>query len=116
MFVRGQVVSAHTGNGVPGHVLLTFHGPNGTIDNTITVPITQDGWFSSEDQRWVKKFRAKELSLHYPGVPGTRPVIPTRTATRSDQGRSYGRGLRLARTAATNVDFGVATHDASQAP
>jgi hypothetical protein len=68
--VRGQVVSAVAGNGAPGHVLLTFHGPGETIDNTITVPITQDGWFAAEIRRWVEKFRSKEIRLHYPGDLG----------------------------------------------
>ena len=76
VFVKGQVVSTHTKNGVPGHVLLTFHGPKETIANTITVPITQDGWFSSECLRYVKAFRAKELSLHYPGYPGFAACDP----------------------------------------
>ena len=76
VYVRGQVVSAHTGKGVTGHVLLTFHGPGETIDNTITVPITQDGWFSAEIKRYVEKFRAKEISLHYPGVPGYAACDP----------------------------------------
>jgi hypothetical protein len=75
-YVRGQVVSTSTGNGVPGHVLLTFHGPGETIDNTITVPITQDGRFAAEIRRWVDRFRSKEISLHYPGVPGYAACDP----------------------------------------
>jgi hypothetical protein len=74
--VRGQVASTSTGNGVSGHVLLTFHGPGETIDNTITVPITQDGWFAAEIKRWVDKFRSKVISLHYPGVPGYADCDP----------------------------------------
>ena len=76
VFVRGQVVSTSTGKGVPGHVLLTFHGPGETIDNTITVPITQDGWFAAGIRRWVEKLRSKEISLHYPGVPGHAACDP----------------------------------------
>ena len=76
VYVRGQVVSVNTGKGVPGHVLLTFHGPGETIDNTITVPITQDGWFAAEIKRWVEKFRSKEISLHYPGIPGYAACDP----------------------------------------
>jgi hypothetical protein len=41
----------------PGHVPLTFHGRSETIDNTITAPITQDGWFAEEITRWVEKVR-----------------------------------------------------------
>jgi hypothetical protein len=84
--VRGQVASTSTGNGVSGHVLLTFHGPGETIDNTITVPITQDGWFAAEIKRWVDKFRSKVISLHTQASPGMRTAILRSLAIRSDQG------------------------------
>ena len=70
VFVKRQVVSTHTKRVLPGHVPLTCQGPGETIDNTITVTITQDGWFAAEIKRWVDKFRSKEISLHCPGFPG----------------------------------------------
>ena len=55
------------GDGVSGSVLVTFHGPDETEDNTISVDIQQDGWFILEVQPFMDKFRSEKLSLHYPG-------------------------------------------------
>ncbi|WP_243075706.1 hypothetical protein [Microbacterium sp. SS28] len=66
--VRGRVVTVGTGQGVTGQVLITFHGPDETFDNTVSVPL-KGGSFVLETAPYIEKFRAEELSLHYPGNP-----------------------------------------------
>lgn len=64
--VRGRVAAVGTGKGVPGQVLVTFHGPDEAIGNTIAVAL-KDGSFVLEIGPFVEKLRAEKLSLHYPG-------------------------------------------------
>jgi hypothetical protein len=72
--VRGRVVVDATGAGAPGMVLLTFHGPNETIANTIRVALDAQGYFTLRGfGDAVQKLKAKRLSAHYPGVAGYAP-------------------------------------------
>ncbi|MEU1972080.1 hypothetical protein ABZ477_10515 [Microbacterium sp. NPDC019599] len=66
--LRGRVVTVGTGQGVTGQVLVTFRGPDESFDNTVAVPL-KAGDFVLEIAPYIDKFRAEEISLHYPGNP-----------------------------------------------
>jgi hypothetical protein len=73
--VRGQVWVMSPSGPAPGSVLLTFHGPDETADNTAVVPLDSTGTFVFTDGlEWVRKFRSREISGHYPGRPGYGPA------------------------------------------
>lgn len=70
----GRVEVVGTGGPASGFVLLTFHGPDETADNTVRVPLDARGafWFGG-GYELVRKFRADRVSAHYPGRPGFAP-------------------------------------------
>jgi M6 family metalloprotease-like protein len=74
--VRGRVVTTK-GAPAPGIVLLTFHGQDESIDNTIRVPLDPQGYFLLRGAyEFIDKFGAKRISGHYPGRPAYAPCDP----------------------------------------
>lgn len=75
--VRGRVIVESTGAGAQGIVLLTFHGPNETIANTIRVSLDAQGYFVVRAiGEFVQKFKATRIGAHYPGKAGYAPCDP----------------------------------------
>ena len=80
--VRGRVVVVSTGAPAQGNVLLTFHAPKETIDNTIRAPLDVNGYFAVRAVgEYAAKFKAKRISAHYPGRPGYAPSDPDHDIT-----------------------------------
>ena len=69
--VRGRVVVVSSGAPPVGNVLLTFHGPNETEANTITVPLNAQGYFVVRGLgELAKKFKAKRIGRALPRPSG----------------------------------------------
>jgi hypothetical protein len=72
--VRGAVEVVDSGGPATGFVLVTFHGPDETVDNTVRTPLDQAGrFFLRGAQELIEKLRATKVSAHYPGRPGYAP-------------------------------------------
>jgi M6 family metalloprotease-like protein len=73
-FVRGRVVVARNGAPAQGIVLITLHGPDEGIDNTIRTPLDAQGYFALRGiGELIAKLKAKRITAHYPGRPGYSP-------------------------------------------